>query len=355
MCIAIYSPIGTETPKESYLRTSFTNNPDGAGFAFNTDDGRVKILKGFMTWESFIETYNKYKIQYDFKNRGVLIHFRITTHGGTVPECTHPFPISSDAGTLQKLSQTSEYAVIHNGIISLTGTEAHKLNHMSDTMVYISKYLSKMATYPDWFSNPVTFELIYDMIDSKMAILRGDGTIKATYGFTEDAEDHNFYSNNTYKETRVKYVYPAVANSQHGYPYYGGYDYDDDDYYYRGYYDKAYGNYKDYRDKGAKGKEKDKSKPTTYTAIELAKLEVGDIIDCGSWAYTVADDEVYFVDRHGCVYMMETRDFEDLKGLYIKSGLMVFDDHATVTHADGTPKQFPASGNYWACEKTIIW
>ena len=223
---------------------------------------------------------------------------------------------------------------------------------MSDTMVYISKYLSKMATYPDWFSNPVTFELIYDMIDSKMAILRGDGTIKATYGFTEDAEDHNFYSNNTYKETRVKYVYPAVANSQHGYPYYGGYDYDDDDYYYRGWY-------KDYRDKSSqitddKNKGKNKTKDT-YTPLELAKLEAGDIIDCGSWAYTVTDDEVYFVDRHGCVYMMENRDFEDLKGLYIKSGLMVFDDHATITHADGTPKQFPASGNYWACEKTIIW
>lgn len=351
MCIAIYSPIGTETPKESYLRTSFTNNPDGAGFAFNTDDGRVKILKGFMTWESFIETYNKYKIQYDFKNRGVLIHFRITTHGGTVPECTHPFPISSDAGTLQKLSQTSEYAVIHNGIILLTGTEAHKLNHMSDTMVYISKYLSKMATYPDWFSNPVTFELIYDMIDSKMAILRGDGTIKATYGFTEDVEDHNFYSNNTYKETRVKYTYPAVANSQHGYPYYGGYDYDDDDYYYRGWY-------KDYCDKSSQttdDKNKSKSKTTTYTPIELAKLEPGDIIDCGSWAYTVTDEEVYFRDRNGSIYMMELKDFQELKGAYIKSGLMVFDDHATVTDAEGKPKYFPASGTYWACEKTIIW
>jgi len=350
MCIAIYSPMGTETPSEQYLHTSWENNPDGAGFAFNTDDGRVKILKGFMTWESFLETYKKYRDECDFKNRGVLIHFRISTHGGICPECTHPFPLTSDNGTLQKLTATSNYAVIHNGIISLTAPEARTLQHMSDTMVFVSKYLSKIAQYKKWFDNPVTWELIYQLADSKLAVLQGDGSIKATYGFTQDA-DGNFYSNATYKEERVRYSYKYPYAS--GYPYtssYSGtsrayyYDDDDDDDYYANAHPKSTS--PDTKTGKAKHKEK-----THVTA--LMKLEPGQILNAGAFSYAVDDDGLYFVDSNGTSYFLYQGDTSLIKDKYISGGLMVFSEGCCVTSANGEPVPFAA--NYWAKTSAIYY
>ena len=85
MCIAIYGLKGTEVPTEDILRTCFVNNSDGAGFCFNADNGKVQIVKGFMTWESFISAFREYDEKYKFKDRGLLIHFRIATHGSTNP------------------------------------------------------------------------------------------------------------------------------------------------------------------------------------------------------------------------------------------------------------------------------
>lgn len=210
MCIAIYSMKGNDIPCEDYLKTSFENNDDGAGFAFNTDDHRVRIVKGLMTWESFKNTFYQYDKQFDFKNRGVLIHFRITTHGGTRPECCHPFPVVGDIGMMQKLECTTNWACIHNGIITLTSAEATKRQTVSDTMVFVEKYLSKLATNKGWFKNTTNYELLYDMLDSKMAILNGNGDINSTYGFVQDA-DGNFYSNTSYKVSRIPYVYTSRA------------------------------------------------------------------------------------------------------------------------------------------------
>lgn len=133
----------------------------------------------------------------------MLIHFRITTHGGTCPECTHPFPISSDVGALQKTRYESPYAVIHNGIIDLTSLTSKSRTKQSDTMVFVEKYLTKLASYKGWFANPTTPGLIYDMIDSKMAILNAKGEIISTQGFEKD-KDGNWYSNTSYKESRHK-------------------------------------------------------------------------------------------------------------------------------------------------------
>ena len=70
MCIAITSPIGTEIPTDDILKTCFRNNQDGAGFAFNTDIHQVKIVKGFMDFESFITAFHEYDKKYCFKDRG---------------------------------------------------------------------------------------------------------------------------------------------------------------------------------------------------------------------------------------------------------------------------------------------
>ena len=199
MCIAIAKPMGVDIPTDDILTNCFNNNPDGAGFAFNLNN-EVVIRKGYMKLKDFLDAFHKYDTKFDFKNRGVLIHTRITTHGGTNPQMCHPFPINADEGALKKIEYTSPYAVIHNGIISLTSAEATKKKDMSDTAIFVQKYLTKIAKNKKWFGNKANIELIEELIDSKMAILNGSGKIIMTSGFTED--NGVFYSNSSYKENR---------------------------------------------------------------------------------------------------------------------------------------------------------
>lgn len=201
MCIAIGKLKGYDVPTESTLRTCFENNPDGAGFAF-AYNGTVHIKKGFMTFESFMNAFNSYNERYNFHDLGLLIHFRIATHGNRDGTMTHPFPLSCDEGALKKEQYSSDYAVVHNGIISLTSATASRQTGLSDTAVFIRDYLTDIAKNDNWFYKKSNFELIHRLIDSKMAVLNSNGDIMFTDGFTE--ENGIFYSNSSYKENRFK-------------------------------------------------------------------------------------------------------------------------------------------------------
>lgn len=285
MCIAIYSPKGTKVPCEEYLHTSFIHNDDGAGFAFNTDNRDVQIVKGLMTWNDFINTFRRYDNEYNFEKRGVLIHFRITTHGGTNKECCHPFPLTSDIASMRKPVCHSRYAVIHNGIIQLTSFEARSADKCSDTMMFISKYLSKIATNQGWFKNKTNWELIYDLADSKIAVLNGYGEIRSTAGFTQDA-DGNWYSNSSYKEARVTTSLTPYR--------WGAWD-DDvwDDYGDYGRYDYGY------------------NKPSNYNVKKytyLMRLRPGEFIWTVDDDYLEADDEWgLYVDESDAIFVQDTK------------------------------------------------
>ena len=221
MCIAVAKPIGVEIPDDDILTNCFKNNPDGAGFAFNHNN-EVVIRKGYMKLKDFLDAFHKYDEKFNFKNRGVLIHTRITTHGGTNPQMCHPFPINSDEGALKKIEYCSPFAIVHNGIISLTSGEATKKKDMSDTAIFVQKYLTKIAKNKNWFNNKANIELIEELIDSKMAVLNGNGKIIMTSGFTED--NGIFYSNSSYKENRYKKVYDWDWYDDYSYDYgYGDY------------------------------------------------------------------------------------------------------------------------------------
>lgn len=298
MCIAIYSPKGTKVPCEEYLKTSFIHNDDGAGFAFNTDNRDVQIVKGLMTWDDFINTFRKYNKKYNFKNRGVLIHFRITTHGGTNKECCHPFPLTSDIAAMRKPVCHSKFAVIHNGIISLTSTDAWKLDKCSDTMVFISKYLSKIATNQGWFKNQTNWDLIYDLADSKIAVLNGKGQIMSTAGFTQDA-DGNWYSNSSYKEARppktTTYYYKGSKSCGGWYDDYKGWD----DW---GDWGDYYGGYRDYRTD-------DKVYHMPVDAAEnkdLMRLGVNEFAIMDDESQMYSDDESYiYITEDGAVFIQD--------------------------------------------------
>lgn len=200
MCIAVYSTKGNDVPDRSTLEMCFNANPDGAGFAFNTDNGQVRIRKGFMDFESFIGEFERHKDKYGFRDRGVLMHFRIATHGAQDMANCHPFPITSNQKKLRKTETDSEYACVHNGIIHLTSDIARKEKKNSDTMIFVRDYLSLIASNRHWFDTPSNTELIHNLIDSKMAILNGKGDIIATPGFEKGA-DGNYYSNDSYMGT----------------------------------------------------------------------------------------------------------------------------------------------------------
>lgn len=302
MCIAIAKPIGVDIPNDDILTNCFNNNPDGAGFAFNHNN-EVVIRKGYMKLKDFLDAFHKYDEKFGFKNRGVLIHTRITTHGGTNPQMCHPFPINSDEGALKKIEYCSPFAVVHNGIISLTSSEATKKQDMSDTAIFVQKYLTKIAKNKNWFNNKANIELIYELIDSKMAILNGNGKIVMTNGFTED--NGIFYSNSSYKENRYRKLY--------NWDWYDDYDYDygySDNYNYSSYLkSKGYT-----LDKNGCWSKTDKADENTNSNEETAKENIGfvDLMmlqkdETLVYADTTVDDYcediVFFVDEYDNVYV----------------------------------------------------
>ena len=260
-------------PDYDTLKNCWENNPDGAGFAY-AYNGKVFIKKGFMTFDSFMDSLNKCDKKYNFKNCGVLLHFRIATHGGINAGMTHPFPIVDDEGCLEKIEYVSDYAVIHNGIISLTSYKASKTGGLSDTAIFIKDYLTKIAGNKNWLYQKCNMELIEELIDSKMAILDKNGNIQMTSGFTE--EKGVFYSNSSYKQNHYKY-YSAPSK------------WDWDDYYTNDFYiaDRV-----------------DDSKRNRHV-VELMELPVGTHLEMDGYSEDVeqGEDYSYYMDKDGAIYV----------------------------------------------------
>ena len=288
MCIAVAKPMGVKMPDKETLKRCWDNNPDGAGYAFNAN-GVVCIHKGFMTFDAFWDSLKESAKRYNFDKCGVLLHFRIATHGGVIPAMTHPFPIVEDNGALAKLQYVSNFAVIHNGIISLTSAKARQEQGMSDTAIFVRDYLSKIAQNRQWFRRKANMELIEKLIDSKMAILNGRGEIIHTSGFTEDGGV--LYSNSTYKDFRNRYF-----SSRYG-------DYDDDD---CGYYAGAYKNYRSYTT-GASGYNAlydNRYGSQKYNSVPLMRISRGETIEGDMISEECHSDTErnYAVSKEGFLY-----------------------------------------------------
>lgn len=198
MCIAIYKLCGNELPTKEKLQNCFRSNPDGAGFSYSYKN-TVYTYKGYFNFDKFYSKLMDCDKKYNLKEQGVLIHFRIATHGLTNASNCHPFALTSNERKLTASFTKSCYSVIHDGICTCTNSTTKK-EPLSDTARFVRDYLSKIATYKDWFHNPHTIKVIEQLIDSKMAILHSNGEIIATSGFHK-ADDGNYYSNHSYKDT----------------------------------------------------------------------------------------------------------------------------------------------------------
>lgn len=205
MCIIAAKPAGVKMPSRDTIRSMWYRNPDGAGFMFAAD-GKVRIEKGFMKLAEFESALDALRARYDLNALPLVLHFRITTHGGTRPENCHPFPITSSLKALQSRTSATCLGVAHNGIIPIATRK-----NVSDTMEYILSQLAPLReAVPDFIHSDPLKRMIKSAIQSKMCFLNADGEIVTIGDFSTD--EGVLYSNLSYR---------TFANSRF-------YTYDDD-------------------------------------------------------------------------------------------------------------------------------
>lgn len=200
MCIIAAKPAGIALPNAKTIETMWYANPDGAGFMY-AHDGKVVIEKGFMELEEFTAALNRAAKTTDLTDTGVVMHFRITTHGGTRPSNTHPFPLSGNLAALRKLRFVTDIGVAHNGVIH---TVSPRDKETSDTMEFIASELSLLYKgCPNFYENKSLMQLVEELCGSKLAFLLGDGSIHTVGSFNE--HEGMLYSNYSWEPYKPKY------------------------------------------------------------------------------------------------------------------------------------------------------
>lgn len=198
MCIIAIKKAGVAAPNKEMFETMWCNNPDGAGFMYAAN-GAVCIEKGFMKYESFAEAYRHVANKIDIVATPMVFHFRITTHGGTSAENTHPFPITDNLGLLRKLSSKTSVGVAHNGILSIQPRKG-----ISDTMEYVLTQLNTMRCINKKFPQDKHFRALIEgeIGGSKLAFLDADGKINTVGDFITDEKTGLMFSNSSYETAR---------------------------------------------------------------------------------------------------------------------------------------------------------
>ena len=187
-------------PATATIENMWHNNDDGAGFMYAAN-GTVHIEKGFMTLKDCKKALKRLEKTIDTTKTPIILHFRITTHGGTSPGNCHPFPVTEKLPLLQMTKCKAPLAVAHNGMI---GIEPSRKN-ISDTMEYILTQLAPLYQLKkDFYRQPAGKKLVYNAIKSKMAFLDGTGRIE-TVGDFITGDDGILYSNASYKARTVYY------------------------------------------------------------------------------------------------------------------------------------------------------
>lgn len=195
MCIIVVKKAGIATPSEEMFENMWNHNPDGAGFMY-TANGGVCIEKGFMEYKDFYKAYKRVEGKIDTVQTPMVFHFRITTHGGTSPENTHPFPVTDNLSMLRKLMCKTSLGVAHNGILSVQPRSG-----ISDTMEYILTQLSTMKCINKHFPQDKYFrKLIENEIGgSRLAFLDMEGNISTVGDFVTDEQTGLMFSNTSCK------------------------------------------------------------------------------------------------------------------------------------------------------------
>lgn len=193
MCIAILKPKDKVLERE-LLENCSINNPDGCGFAYLNDEGKI-IIKKFMEFKPFWEEYNKVQA-----NHTMLIHFRIATHGNVELANCHPFKLNN------------HMALIHNGVISGYGS---RIENLSDTKDFINKVIGNIS-YKMW-KNPSFRTLVGSSIGSSKFVILDN---KENYYIINEGKgywtDGVWFSNKSYEKIKkvVAATKPSTTNDK---------------------------------------------------------------------------------------------------------------------------------------------
>ncbi len=203
MCIAVFKPAGQKAPTFETLKQCFKRNPDGAGFMVAIND-TVAIRKGFMTYSSFEKAYKSFFNGLNDKDYSIVYHFRITTQGGSVPELTHPYPLTRNYAEMRELKSECELGVAHNGIIRLTSE--YGVTDRNDTMTFISTYLVDIIHGNHYWSQKaekvrLVNRLLGNGYPNKLAVLSKTGYCALIGNWIKD--NGIYYSNTSYVMPRV--------------------------------------------------------------------------------------------------------------------------------------------------------
>ena len=187
-------------PATTTIENMWYNNSHGAGFMYAAG-GTVHIEKGFMTLKDLKAALKRLEKNINVASTPIVLHFRITTHGGTSAGNCHPFPVTEKLPLLQMTKSKAPLAVAHNGIIDIKPSR----KDISDTMEYVMTQLSPLYQLKkDFYRQPAGKKLVYNAIKSKMVFLDSTGRIE-TVGDFITGDDGILYSNASYKARTIYY------------------------------------------------------------------------------------------------------------------------------------------------------
>lgn len=222
MCVIVTKPAGTPMPPEDVMKNMWETNSDGAGFAYALNN-KVHVEKGFMTYKDLdnalagLEKRLKSKADLTLDDVSLLVHFRITTHGGTSKELTHPFPITRDTKYMLSTDYKADVILAHNGIISTVIATPQN----SDTTQYIRDVIVPMKnSNKRFFTDPNMMEILDNTINSSRFVFLdkfGEFHFVGNWSTDEDTPGCS-YSNLSHKYYKPS-KYPA---------YYMDYDFEGD-------------------------------------------------------------------------------------------------------------------------------
>lgn len=203
MCLIASIDKGVACPSRERLETCFKHNPDGIGFMY-LENGKVRIRKGYLTFDEFYEVFTEVYAQYGAEIPYV-IHFRIASEGdddAARKYLTHPYPLNKDMEKLKVLDTKCMCGITHNGIFKITKRGWNKFGRYNDTMKFITDYLTLIITKRTYYKSQNTLALITKLLGkSKLTILTSDGHLEHLGpGWLE--EDGVMYSNISYKIPR---------------------------------------------------------------------------------------------------------------------------------------------------------
>lgn len=295
MCIIVSKDLGVEFPSKKTLKTCFENNPDGAGYMYQFNN-KVHIRKGFMDFKSFWSDLEKTR-HYVGDEAPYVMHFRISTQAGVNKQCTHPFPLSPKMDDLKALYSDTNVGIAHNGIIDLTSESYYSKTRVtySDTMKFITDYLTLIADKADWYKDNHKVALVKRLISgSRLAILDKSGHIEYI-GDTWNTDDKGVkYSNTSWKALKISPSYSSYSSYGTGYGTYSG-KYDDK--YWNDYSTNYWEDEEDDLDKYSQWVESNYNEKTGQYMFDM---------DAGNCPLYMYDDDSYCYDcvnKHACYFL----------------------------------------------------